>query len=311
MIGLIITLAILGVFLIFVISASYYAYRSAFYAKGSKAHVSGYFEKSGSLIPIEDDIRAHTNTLLADEYEDVFITAYDGVKLHARYYHANDGAPVEIFMHGYKGNPFRSMSGLYKIAKESGHNVLIADQRGCGKSGGKAVTFGIKERYDTRSWVEYVSGRFSTDILLVGISLGGASVLMANDGTLPDCVKGVIADCPFSSPVGILKKVCQDSGVPSAFFPFVVLGALLFAHFNPYSSRADTAVKKATVPILILHGEDDGFVPISMAEDIYNSCASKKYIYRFPGADHAVCYFVDKEGYKKAVSDFTFGCLNS
>ena len=309
MISLIIFLSALAAVLVFTLGASYYAYRSAFYARGSKAHVSGYFKKSGSLVPLEEDIRAHTRSLEADTYEDVYITAYDGTRLHARYYHTEDGAPVQIYMHGYKGNPFRSMSGLYKIAKELGHNVLIADQRGCGKSSGRAVTFGIKERRDTVSWVEYAKSRFNTDIFLVGISLGGASVLMANDGTLPPCVKGVIADCPFSSPVDILKKVCSDHGMPKIFFPFVVLGAILFAHFNPYSQRADKAVKGANVPILILHGEKDGFVPIEMAEEIYDACASKKYIYRFPGADHAVCYFVDKERYNKAVGDFTGECL--
>lgn len=311
MIGLIISLSIFAVIVLFILCASFYAYRSAFYAKGSKAHVSGYFQKSGSLVSVEEKIQALTTALLDEKYEDVWIKSHDGLDLHARYYHMADGAPVQIFMHGYKGNPFRSMSGLYKIAKELCHNVLIVDQRGCGESQGKVITFGVKEKYDVLSWIDFVKSKFgSVHIFLVGISLGGASVLMANNGILPKNVVGVIADCPFSSPVGILKKVCRDHGVPRIFFPFVILGAIIFGKFNPYSDSATKAVKTANVPILILHGEKDGFVPISMANEIYISCKGEKYIYHFAEADHAICYMTDTERYTFAVKEFTKNCLN-
>ena len=311
MITLVIVLSVLTIVGLIVLGASYYAYKSAFYAKGSKAHVSGYFKKSGSLIPVEEHIQRLTDYLLSEEYEDLYVDAFDGIRLHARLYYTSNDAPVQIFMHGYKGNPFRSMSGLYKIAKDLGHNVLIVDQRGCGKSEGEAVTFGIKEKQDTLTWVEVLQKRFKgTKIFLVGISLGGASVLMANDKDLPPDVVGVIADCPFSSPVQILKKVCRDHGVPSLFFPFVTLGAILFGGFNPYSNSATEAVKSAAAPVLILHGENDGFVPISMAEEIYSACKGEKYIHRFPSADHAICYFVDTKRYETAVTDFTKKCLN-
>ena len=310
MLTLIITSTVLGIFLIVIFFASLYAYKSAFYAKGSKAHVSGYFEKSGSLTAVEEKIQSLTKALLDETYEDVWIKSYDGLDLHARFYKMKEGAPVQIFMHGYKGNPFRSMSGLFKIAKSIQHNVLIVDQRGCGQSSGKAITFGVKERLDAVSWTNYITVRFgNVPIFLVGISLGGASVLMANNGTLPKEVVGVIADCPFSSPVGILKKVCADHGIPRIFFPFIISGAFLFGHFNPYSGSAAKAVRNASVPIVILHGEDDGFVPIAMAEEIYENCRCEKYMYRFKGADHAICYMVDSDAYEKATVDFIEKCL--
>ena len=107
-----------------------------------------------------------------------------------------------------------------------------------------------------------------------------------------------------------MKKVCRDHGVPSIFFPFVILGAVLFGHFNPYSNNVIRAVKSATVPVLILHGEKDGFVPISMAEEIFKNCSAEKYIYRFPEADHAICYMVDSEAYENATVSFIKEHLN-
>ncbi len=309
MIGLIISSAAFGIFLIFVLLASHYAYKSAFWSGGSASQVKEYFKK-GQLSAIEDKISILSDALESDGYEDVYIKAYDGIALHGKYYHFKNGAPTHILMHGYKGNPVRSMCGNYKIAKDLGHNILIVDMRGCRQSQGKAITFGIKERRDAVSWVEYINRRFGTPVFLVGISLGGASVLMANTQSLPDCVLGVIADCPFSSPVAILKKVCHDKGMPRLFFPFVTLGAILFAHFNPHSFSATSAVKGAKVPILIIHGKSDGFVPIEMGEEIYNACTGEKYIFTIENADHALCYMTDSAGYENAVDEFVKKYLN-
>lgn len=309
MIGLIVSSAVFGVIIIFVFLASRYAYKAAFWSGGSASQVKDYFKKD-KFSPLEDKISALTKALECDGYEDVYAKAYDGITLHARYYHFKDGAPTHILMHGYKGNPIRSMCGNYKIAKDLDHNVLMVDMRGCRQSEGKAITFGIKERKDALSWAEYIKCRFGTPVFLVGISLGGASVLMANTKELPDYVLGVIADCPFSSPVAILKKVCRDKGMPGLFFPFVTLGAILFAHFNPHSFSARVAVTDAKAPVLIIHGKSDGFVPIEMGEEIYNACTGEKYIFTIENADHALCYMTESEGYENTVCEFVQKCLN-
>lgn len=309
MIGLIISSAVLGIIFVFVFLASLYAYKSAFWSGGGASQVREYFKKD-KFSPIENKISTLVAIIDGDAYEDVYIQAYDGVTLHAKYYHFKSGAPTHILMHGYKGNPVRSMCGNYKIAKALGHNVLMVDMRGCRQSKGKAITFGIKERHDAVSWARYINNRFGTPVFLVGISLGGASVLMANTQGLPSCVSGVIADCPFSSPVAILKKVCRDKGMPRVFFPFVTLGAILFAHFNPHSFSAVEAVSDAKVPVLIIHGESDGFVPLEMGKEIYNACTGEKYIFTIENADHALCYMTDSEGYENAVGEFVKKCLN-
>lgn len=313
MIPFIITLScVFATILVALLIGARYAYNSAFSSKGSAAPVSGYFKKSGSLVPLKEKIDSLSTKLTEDEFEEIYITAYDSISLYARYYHVKDEAPVQIFMHGYKGNPDRSMCGSYVIARSLGHNVLVVDQRGCRKSGGKAVTFGVKERLDAASWVNYICNRFgNVPIFLVGISLGGASVLMASDLSLPKNVVGIIADCPFSSPKKILKKVCCEHGVPKPLYPIVTLGAILFAHFNPNKYSATESVKNTNIPILLLHGKKDGFVPFSMAEEIYHACGGEKYLYEFDEADHAVCYMVDSKKYTTAVTDFTEKCLKS
>lgn len=61
--------------------------------------------------------------------------------------------------HGYRSGAERDFSGGLPFGIESGFNVLLVDQRAHGKSGGRCLTFGIKERHDCLSWVEYVCAR--------------------------------------------------------------------------------------------------------------------------------------------------------
>ncbi|MBQ5809295.1 MAG: hypothetical protein IIW21_06015, partial [Clostridia bacterium] len=44
-------------------------------------------------------------------HEDVWITSFDGLKLHANYYECRKGAPTEIMFHGYRGSAERDLCG--------------------------------------------------------------------------------------------------------------------------------------------------------------------------------------------------------
>ena len=197
-------------------------------------------------------------------FEPVTITAFDGVQLCGRYYHVRDGAPVQIELHGYRGNALRDFCGGNKLAREAGMNTLLVDERANGRSGGRTITFGVKERRDCLSWIECANSRFGpVPIFLAGVSMGAATVLMAAGLPLPANVAGIIADCPYSSPEAIIRKVCrEDMHLPPALLmPFVRLAARLFGRFRLDGASAVEAARDTGIPILLLHGEDDRFVP--------------------------------------------------
>ena len=207
-----IVIGIVAPLFVFLFVTSYLAYRKAFYVpKNSKENICA--------IPFGEQyecVKEHILSLIKEmdalTYESISITASDGVKLYARYYHVHDGAPLQIQFHGYRGSAFRDFCGGHKLAREAGHNILLVDQRAHGKSGGNTITFGIKERYDCLSWVNYAVERFGkeTPIFLSGVSMGAATVLMASELNLPDNVVGMIADSPYSSPDEIIRKVCRE-----------------------------------------------------------------------------------------------------
>ena len=248
-------------------------------------------------------------------YEAVTISARDGTKLAARYYHVRDGAPLQIQFHGYRGTALRDFCGGNKLARESGQNTLVVDQRAHGKSGGTTITFGIRERLDCLCWVEYASQRFGSDIpvFLSGVSMGAATVLMASELELPANVVGIIADCPSSSPEAIIRNVCQqDMHLPPVLvMPYLRLGARLFGHFDLREASAVQAVRNTNIPILLLHGEDDRFVPCEMSREIFDACTGEKTRITFPGAGHGLSYIVDTETYSEAVSRFVDQCLQN
>lgn len=242
------------------------------------------------------------------DYERVSIRSRDGLTLVGRYYHTADKAPLKIVFHGWRSNLLRDCCGAAKMAMNAGYNLLLVHQRAHGESDGNTITFGVMEKYDCLDWVNYAVDRFGSDvkILLGGVSMGAATVLMASALPLPENVKGISGDCGYSSPEAIIRKVCrEDMGIPDRLaFPFVRLAARLFGKFSLKDGGAAEAVKSARVPLMIMHGDADDFVPFSMCHEIYDNITVKKTIYTVEGAGHGLCYFADPEKYERALHEF-------
>lgn len=289
---------------------AYICYRISFFAPKRVADkdVKIHLPKGGQYDILRDGIQKSVDRMLACEYEPVWITTFDGYKLFARYYHVADGAPLQIQFHGYKSSAILDFSGGSYLAKMLGQNALVVDQRSHGQSEGTAITFGIKERKDVLAWVDYASKRFGTDtkIVLAGLSMGAATVLMSADLDLPVNVVGIFADCPYSAPMAIIKKVCNvDMHLPATLLtPFIKLGAKIFADFDLEESSAVSAVKKSRIPILIMHGESDDFVPCDMSREIWAANPEKVTLITIPDAGHGLAYMVNPTKYEEAAISF-------
>ena len=238
-------------------------------------------------------------------HEDMCITSYDGLKLRGKYFEYSKDAVVEILFHGYRGDGERDLSGAIDRCFRLGRSALIVDQRASGQSQGHVITFGIKERYDCLRWVEHCIKRFGKDvrIKITGVSMGAATVMMASGLKLPDNVIGVLADCGYTSPEAIIKKVLRDIKLPAfIFYPMIRLGAMLYGGFDIESASPIEAVKRCKIPMLIFHGDDDAFVPYYMAKELYDACGSdKKHFHTVKGAGHGLAFPADRDGYLDTV----------
>ena len=242
--------------------------------------------------------------------EDFYITSYDGLKLHGKYFEFVKGAPIEIMFHGYRGNAERDLCGGVERCKRANINVLVVDQRAHGESEGKAITFGIKERFDCKSWVDFAVKHFGDDVVLyiTGISMGASTVLMASSLDLPSNVKGIVADCGFSSPKEIIKETVKKMHLPpKLMYPFIKFGAKVFGKFNIEETSPLEELKKCKIPVIFFHGDTDNFVPHYMSQDNFEACASeKKKIIITPNAGHGLCFMLDMDGYIKELQEFLY-----
>lgn len=287
------------------LGGAYYAYRVAFYAsrmdhdKIQDLHGEKYDRH-------RQEMRRLYQNLKDRPCEYVTVMSHDGLTLSGRYYHVKDGAPLDIGFHGYRSSPMRDFSGGSEMSLRMEHNLLLVDQRAHGKSQGRTIAFGIQERLDLLKWVEYAIERFGPDvkILLYGVSMGGATVLMASELPLPGNVKGIIADCPYASPIEIILHVGKKRPIPTWLIrPFAILGAKIFGGFDLTETDARRAVSHSKIPILIIHGEADGFVPEQMS-DVVRSNPDMVKRYTFPNADHGISYLEDPVRYEKIVAEF-------
>ena len=293
---------------------SYYTYRICFYSPSDRKEDPYSHMHGQQYEAVKDSIIACTRKMDDAPCEWVNITSFDGIKLYGRYYHTQDGAPVQIIFHGYRSFALRDCAGGYILGQKMGFNVLAVDQRAHARSGSNVISFGILERKDCVSWCEYAAGRFGKDvpIIISGLSMGAATVLMASNMNLPDNVCAIMADCPYSDPGDIIRKVSLDEHYPDKLvYPFIRLGARLYGKFNLEETSAIQAVRETKLPILLLHGEDDRFVPCEMSRKIYEACASSAQIYTFEDAGHGLCYMVDPGKYELATVKFLWqvSCL--
>ena len=256
-----------------------------------------------------DRIQSMIRSLNEVPYERVYITSYDGLRLAGRLYPGEPDAPVVIGVHGYRGTPSRDFSGGAALNIAAGRTVLLAEQRSQCSSEGKYITMGVRERFDCLAWVDYALERFGPDtkIVLNGISMGASTVLMAAGLGLPDNVKGIIADCPFTSPGQIVKSVMAGMGLPAfPLYPLLAAGARVFAGFGMEEADAAEAVRHVKVPILLIHGEDDRFVPCEMSRAIAAANPNIR-LETFPGAGHGLSFLADRERYAALAEAFIRG----
>lgn len=300
---------ILLALLLMVLGIAYACFRMAFLAKKEPpASPDDYPLPPGEIYePYRDQMIQWMKEVRAMERQDFSITAFDSLTLWGSYYEYSPGAPMEIMFHGYRGSAERDLCGGVQRAFALGRNVLLVDQRTSCRSGGRVITFGVREHRDCLAWVDFCVEHFGPDvkIILTGISMGAATVLLAAGEPLPKNVVGVLADCGYTSAREMIEKTIGEMHLPvKAAYPFVKLGARIFGGFDLEAAVPLEAAKRITVPTIFFHGEADGFVPCDMSRRNYEACSAPKSLVTVPGADHGLSYPADQAGYLQAVAEF-------
>ena len=256
-------------------------------------------------------IEERKEALIAREHEDVYITSRDGLKLHATWFPSENAEKIVICFHGYTSKGMSDYIGLSDYYIRNGYSMLLVDERAHEESEGTYIGFGCLDRLDAMEWIRWVvnRNRETVQILLHGTSMGGATVLMTSSLDLPEQVKGIISDCGFTSAKEVFTHVLHSMYHLPAF-PIMQLADGVNrkkAGYGLDECNAAREVQKAKVPILLIHGSADTFVPCSMCDTIYENCAAPKQKLIVEGAAHAESYYKDMEAYEAALDQFIGG----
>ena len=292
---------------IVVLAIAYVCYRMAFYVPPRKAGEQTKPLPLGEIYaPYLSQMKLWKEEMDNLPHEQLQVTSFDGLTLYGNFYEYAPGAPIELMFHGYRGSAQRDLCGGVQRCFALERSALVVDQRCCGRSEGKTITFGICERRDCMTWLKLMEEKFpDRKFILCGISMGASTVMMMADEELPSNVVGILADCGYSSARAIIQKVIKDMHLPPKLsYPFVKLGARVFGGFDLEEKTPLAALKNSRLPVIFFHGQGDDFVPCDMSREAYDACTSRKQLVTVPGAGHGLAYLSDPDTYLKELRAF-------
>ena len=269
-------------------------------------------EGRSSVAGEELSFKTHPDVIAGREYlqscdcETVETMSFDGLKLVGHWYAGENPKRVIIAMHGWRSSWINDFGVISEFWHKNGCAVLYADQRSQGGSDGEYISFGMLERHDCLSWIKWVCNRTELPVYLAGVSMGAATVLMTSGFELSENVRGIIADCGYTSPKAIWKHVVENNmHLPYGLYSAGVdEGCRKKIQHGADDCSCVEALKNCKVPVLFIHGTDDKFVPVEMTYENYKACASSKRLFIVPGASHGMSYMVDTEGYQREIKEF-------
>jgi len=242
---------------------------------------------------------------------DTWTTSYEGVNLHACFVPAKDPSTASgtaIVVHGYGDNHYVFLYLVRMYRDVLNYNVLFPDLQYHGLSQGDEIQMGWKDRLDVQKWAAIAHDIFRDDFMVLhGVSMGGATVMMASGDPLPYYVKCIIEDCGYSS---VFTQFNNNRKESFSFIPPDVLQSASLVTKNRYGwgfweASSLKQLEKSTVPMLFIHGDADDFVPF---DNLKRNFDAKKNGYKemwvAPGAVHANAYAKYPDEYILRVSNF-------
>lgn len=239
--------------------------------------------------------------------QDVNIINRSGMKLHGLWIPADNPKGTVILAHGYRSSYLLDFAVVFDVYHKLGLHILVPEQRSHGQSEGKYITFGVKESEDMQDWLSYHNERWGElPIFFHGMSMGASTVLYLADTALPVNVQGIIADCGFTSPKDIIKRVYKTLiRLPAGPVIWAAdLFARIFAGFSLSQKDTRESLRNSKVPVLMIHGMADDFVPCVMTRQGYAACKGEKQLLLVAEATHGISFLKDPIGYTSAICYF-------
>ena len=253
-----------------------------------------------------DPVAYATDRAAAEEYYPAAVTWWNNVTKetwtlpeyndptqNVRAYYIQNGDSTKTVIIGQGWTEHLDWIGyVSKIWYDMGYNILMPSQRGQFLSDGDNLTFGYQDKYDWLNWVKMVDERngANSEVVFYGQSLGADTVLeAASVPGLSKSVKAVVADAGYATlpelgaslytkAINYVSNALQSVGLPAiTSLPFLSYDKIVAAinarliktqGFSVDDLSAVDAASKVTIPLLLIHTEDDAFIPYTQSLEL-------------------------------------------
>ncbi|MCC6538270.1 MAG: alpha/beta fold hydrolase [Bryobacterales bacterium] len=257
-----------------------------------------------------DDATARAATGGAAVVERAEVRAVDGVPLRAWLLHdpRTSNGRAALVLHGFVDTRAAMLPHAAMLLRQ-GFAVLLPDSRGHGESGGREVTFGLRESEDLRTWGDWLCARLGVERFVgLGQSMGACVLLHAlpAEGRL----EAVIAESAFTTfHAAAYDKLADRYGLPrrAAHIAFRPVGELAFAYvrwrygIDLSRARPVDAIQRAAPPVLLIHGADDRAIRVTHSRELHAASGGCGY-WEVPGAGHTEPIRVAAQEYERRVA---------
>jgi len=229
----------------------------------------------------------HTPGQVGLEFQDLFFTTADGVRLHSWFIPHRDARITLVWFHGNAGNISHRVENIKLLHDKVKVNIFIFDYRGYGRSEGSVSEAGTYQ--DGAAALQFVRKQLGVEaqnLIIFGRSLGAA--VAAEMASRFDS-RGLILESPFVSIREMAKSV----------FPLLPIGPLLQTRYDNLEK-----IVKIKVPLLVLHGDRDEVIPYEHGKRVFAAAPGPKDFYTINGAGHNDTYIVGGDAYFQRLRSF-------
>ena len=225
--------------------------------------------------------------------------------------------PSSRWVIGVHGRAVRREETLRAVPvfRAAGYTSLLVSYRNDGDAPASPdgrYGLGDTEWHDVAAAIRFAVDRGATDIVLMGWSMGGATVLQTvTRSDLAGVVRGIVLDSPVIDWVTALRFQGELLGLPSPIRAGVIAllgmkwaGRLTGQHAPIDLKRLDFVRRSAElhVPILLMHSDDDGFIPATASLALAAARPDIVTYERFTVAGHTRLWNFDRDHWNHAIA---------
>ncbi|MBF0561040.1 MAG: alpha/beta hydrolase [Alphaproteobacteria bacterium] len=237
-------------------------------AGGYSTMMSGIYAFQRSLMYVPYPLMTTPAKAGVPEMSELRLTTVDGLELVSWYVPAAKGQPTVVYCHGNTGN---IASRAFKVRPflDRGYGVILVGYRGYGSNPGSPTEEGL--HMDAMAASQFLADQNipANRILYYGESLGsGVAVRLAAEHRCPGAI---VLEAPFTSTVDVAMGT----------YWFLPVKQMIKDRFESI-----TRIDRVGAPLLVLHGENDGVVPVRLGRELFEAAAPPKEAAYFPAGGH-------------------------